>query len=235
MLVDTTLPDNAAAVDPHLNDTDHWHLQTVAVRSDGASGVDMNRPSNAADPQSPDVAKRFLVWRDEWTLNVDFMDEDCRVMAALLNQIARDVSCCVGGGWKAVVGSRLMSRLDALGAYAREHFQREEQVMRKTDYPAFAQHKAEHDLLLAEYTVMLRDIRGAGPRSIETSMLDALKQWLIGHVLNDDKALAKYLLREPATGDRARPMRSSPSSLGWSELLFADEVGGTAAEAVGWR
>jgi|GEM_PF-385662 len=234
MPVNTTLSANAASVDRHLGDTDYCHLQIVALNVDGASGVDANRPSAPADPPLLNAAKRFLVWRDEWTLNVDFMDEDCRAMAALLNQIARDVSCCVGGGWKAAICARLMSRLDALGAYAREHFRREEQVMRKTDYPAFAQHKAEHDLLLAEYTVMLRDIRGAGIRSIDSSMLEALKQWLIGHVLTDDKALAKYLLREPAAGGRAHAMRSSSSSFGWNELLFADEVGETITEAVGW-
>lgn len=140
----------------------------------------------------------FIVWRKEWTLNVDFMDDDHRCLAAILSRIPPDLRRCADSGWNCAVNARLLSRLEALGAHTREHFRREEQAMRDSDYPAFAQHKAEHDLLLAEYTLTLRDIRSAGPQSLELGTLDALKQWLIGHVLDDDKALADYLLSNTA-------------------------------------
>lgn len=179
----------------------------------------------------------FIVWRDEWTLQVDFMDEDHRCLAAILNHIAPDICRCAQGGWTWAVGARLLSRLETLGAHTREHFRREEQVMRASDYPAFAQHKAEHDLLLAEYTVMLRDIRGAGPQSLELGTLNALKQWLIGHVLHDDKALADYLLSDPRVAADAMASLGRHRLIvpGWNETAAPGQSSPFATEATRWR
>ena len=74
------------------------------------------------------------------------MDEDHRCLAAILRHIAPDLRCCADGGWNWAIDVRLLSRLEALGAHTREHFRREEQAMRDSDYPAFAQHKAEQAL-----------------------------------------------------------------------------------------
>jgi hemerythrin-like metal-binding protein len=198
----------------------------------------LNRIEPVAGPTYPAPhPPSFIVWRDEWTLNVDFMDEDHRCLAAILNHIAPDICRCAEGGWNWAIGARLLSRLETLGAHTREHFRREEQAMRASDYPAFVQHKAEHDLLLAEYTVMLRDIRSAGPQSLELGTLNALKQWLIGHVLDDDKALAEYLLSNaaaaaPAIAGLARRRLVVPA---WQEPLTAGQADPLRTEVAGWR
>ncbi len=163
------------------------------------------------------------------------MDEDHRCLAAILNHIAPDLCSCADGGWNWAIDARLLSRLETLGAHTREHFRREEQAMRDSDYPAFAQHKAEHDLLLAEYTVMLRDICSAGLQSLELGTLEALKQWLIGHVLDDDKALADYLLSNADGAAIAGLSRRRLVVPGWQERLAGWQADPLRIEATRWR
>jgi hemerythrin len=197
-----------------------------------------DRVEGAAAPLYPAPhAASFLAWRNEWTLHVDFMDEDHRCLAAILNHIAPDICRCAEGRWNAAIGARLLSRLESLGAHTREHFRREEQAMRASDYPDFAQHKAEHDLLLAEYTVMLRDIRSTGPQSVELGILDALKQWLIGHVLHDDKAFADYLLNQPAAAAAAVTGLARRRLIvpGWSEAPAFAKSHTLGCRAARWR
>jgi len=153
---------------------------------------------------APDIAPVplacFFEWRDDWTLDVGFMDEDHRMLADMLNRIARDFGERSGTSpsRKASPGENaaaMFTALDELAAHAREHFHREEDVMRTLGYPDFAAHKSEHGMLLAEYSVMVREIRESGETHLDMTTLDALKQWLMGHVLDVDRQLAEFLKR----------------------------------------
>jgi hemerythrin-like metal-binding protein len=156
-------------------------------------------PTGSRDPIAASSAGRprpidFLVWRDEWTLDVAFMDDDHRFLASRLNRIAPDLRRCASGSASEIVANRLNRKLHVLGEHTREHFRREEYAMRETDYPGLVEHKSEHDLLLAEYTILMRDIQDAGlSGGMNMGVLDALKEWLIAHVLDDDRSLADYL------------------------------------------
>ena len=160
-----------------------------------------SEPNDLASPRDAALASfgdrsgamSFLVWRDEWTLDVAFMDDDHRFLASRLNRIAPDLRRCAAGNAGETVANRLNRKLHVLGEHTREHFKREEYAMRETDYPGLVEHKSEHDLLLAEYTVLMRDVQDAGLSGMDMGVLDALKQWLIAHVLDDDRTLADYL------------------------------------------
>jgi hemerythrin len=136
-------------------------------------------------------------------LGVDFMDWDHRCLVALFNRCVRDLEAWRSRGAPTPGFSRPLATLDALGALTRAHFRREEAVMREAGYPSLVPHKSEHDMLLAEYTVMLREIRAAGPDGLDFAAFAALKQWLIGHLLGDDRTLAKYLLEQSTQSDGA--------------------------------
>jgi hemerythrin-like metal-binding protein len=149
-----------------------------------------------------------LQWREEWTLEVGFMDEDHRHLADLLNAIARDWGLPRGLGASGTGGTapeEFLARLEELADHTREHFRREEDVMRTLRYPDLPGHKSEHDLLLAELTVTLRRIRDSGADGLDRVMLHGLKDWLMGHVLEMDRSLADYLKNPPKdlSGDAA--------------------------------
>ena len=123
------------------------------------------------------------------------MDEDHRHLLALFNRLTRDFGSAPVPGQPPprLRAPRLSEALDELAHEARLHFQREEEVMRVDGYPDFDDHKADHDLLLAELSVLVRELNDAGVEHLDETVLETLKDWLLGHVLDFDRRLADFL------------------------------------------
>lgn len=144
-------------------------------------------PAAAPVPREP---QRFFRWREDWRLGVRAMDDDHRRLAALLDGIAGEIG---EDGEPIGDGFALLPRLLVLGRATRAHFAREEALMRTADYPHLAAHKCEHDLLLAEFTELVREVAVRGADGLDRETLGALKAWFLGHLLDSDRRLALYL------------------------------------------
>jgi len=161
------------------------------------------QPLLEVSPPAMSAPRRpLLEWRDQWTLDVGFMDEDHRALAHRLNHIAREWEVPQDGlappaRHRAEALEHLVEALEELAVHVREHFEREEEVMRTVDYPEMVAHKGEHDLLLAEFRVTIRAIRDAGVAGLDRQTLESMKDWLMGHVLEVDRRLAEFLKNPP--------------------------------------
>lgn len=173
--------------------SDYGAAATGAVTAPPAATQAAPQTAPAGDePRAP-----FFRWREQWCVGIDALDRDLRAIAAILNHIALRFGECNGADVQAPYtggpASALHSWLDALHQRAREHFNREEALMRLTYYPDTAEHAGEHALMLAEYTALVRDIIARGDERLRLEDLEALKQWFMGHVLDMDKRLGRYL------------------------------------------
>lgn len=159
-------------------------------------GVEAGGQSGPAPFPSYPRRTHYLEWRSTWTLEVGFMDEDHRALAAMLNRLARDygVSSGLPGDPIPYPGAPpLQEALEELAQHTRAHFQREEEVMRNDGFPGLSDHKSEHDQLLAELSMLARGIRQSGRQRLDAELLDSLKDWFLGHVLEQDRELAEFL------------------------------------------
>jgi hemerythrin len=146
----------------------------------------------------------YLEWRESWTLDVGFMDEDHRALAAMLNRLARDYRSWAGlpaCPIRRPDAPPLLDALAELAQFTREHFQREEEVMRIDGYSALPDHKSEHDQLLAELISLSRELRDSGRQWLDADLLAFLKDWFLGHVLEMDRELADFLKRPGPPGE----------------------------------
>jgi hemerythrin-like metal-binding protein len=136
------------------------------------------------------VKKPFLLWRDDWQLDHDCLDEQHMEMANILNQLHHFV---VHENKKIHAGKEQICRqLSNLIDIARRHFKTEEALMRAHDYPRLGEHHREHVILLAELQEWTREIEtGSKPFTLQT--LTALKHWQIDHVLYSDRLFTEYL------------------------------------------
>ena len=162
------------------------------LRLHGARSSD-TRPASGASGPAP-----YLRWRRDWELGVDFMDDDHRALAALLDELARRHGPPhVGAGReRGATGGRsasLLADLTRLAEHTRAHFEREEQAMRRAGFPDLPDHKSEHDQLLAELAVTLREVSATDARRLDAETLLSLKDWLLGHLLEMDRELAEFL------------------------------------------
>ena len=146
---------------------------------------------------------KILTWRDEWALRIDTLDDDHKAIVDLLLEIAHrfgDQPEPSEGSEESAeteehTDNDLYAALERFSAFARLHFQREEEFIRTIDYPGLADHRSEHALLMAELTDMVRELRERGVVRLGPQDLDALKQWVVTHILGTDRKFADHYFR----------------------------------------
>lgn len=106
-------------------------------------------------------------------------DHQARTVQAIENALRR-------GGEPDTIRSLLLGLLDD----TRAHFEAEQELMRRSDYPAYEAHRAAHEKLLAELRQIEARHRDGG---VSESSIAELKAWLFDHIRHMDKALGVFL------------------------------------------
>ncbi|MET0071308.1 MAG: bacteriohemerythrin [Candidatus Thiodiazotropha sp.] len=144
------------------------------------------------------MKKPFLLWRDDWRLGLEGLDEQHRELVDIINQLHRFVSREDTRHDRD--SYQVCQQLSTLVDIARRHFKAEEALMRAKDYPRLAEHHREHVMLLAELQEYLRDIETEN-KPFTLATLTALKHWQIDHVVYSDRLFADFLKRQPQSED----------------------------------
>lgn len=165
-----------------------YAAQKIEITGGGSGTESEGRAGAPGDSQATGAGKA-------WALGFEFIDHNHRALAAELNRVAFDLGRCAACADGVGAEARLLNALEALGGRLRRQCHCEERLMLEMDYPAFDQHKAQHELVLADYAEMLAQIRRGCRKSIAMQALAALKRWLSAHALSEDRALAAYLHR----------------------------------------
>jgi hemerythrin len=76
----------------------------------------------------------------------------------------------------------------------REHFYSEERMMQDLDYPGLAQHKAEHEKLLATVDDFLRSVMTRFEKYDCSAVTKYFKYWLFDHVMRHDRSFANFAM-----------------------------------------
>ena len=75
--------------------------------------------------------------------------------------------------------------------YAKIHFATEERFMRKTQYPEYADHKAQHEGFVAEVLKQVKNFEEGNCTPLNFALF--LKSWLLNHIAVSDKKYSPYL------------------------------------------
>lgn len=120
---------------------------------------------------------------------VGFMNADHALEVRMLNELEAALTAHRRGQGSL---EAVLEKLSIFAVSAREHFLREESLMREAQYPAYAAHKAEHDRVLADMNEEARAFRerGDGER-LARYLFQTLPNWFVAHVRTMDLAAAK--------------------------------------------
>ena len=136
--------------------------------------------------------KKFFEWRNEWSLGIEIIDRQHRQLAVMLNKI---VELYLNNGGQTDPEQRsnqLHEQLKIFYEKVREHFNDEEDLMLKANYPGHTEHARDHLMLLAELKQYIRHIE-EGLDNINIGTLDSLKIWFNSHIIGSDKEFADFL------------------------------------------
>ena len=137
------------------------------------------------------MGKPRLEWTEALSVGVEEIDAQHR---ELLRRAARLLDGIHEGQ-----PEELRQLVDFLYEYAVEHFGAEEEHMRRTRFPGYARHKAEHDRFISDLLRLAREHerKGAGA-FMALKVSHWLGQWLRDHVSGTDAELGKFLVKRTA-------------------------------------
>ena len=124
----------------------------------------------------------YVTWKDSYTVHDPSLDAEHRQIIESINKLYLPMQ----GRTPGLAAERL---LGSLIQYTRTHFEHEEELLKKTAYPAFAEHKALHDDMV-QRTI---DLQTHLMSLTASDVLNFLKDWWLEHIQGEDKKCAVYL------------------------------------------
>lgn len=124
-------------------------------------------------------------WCDDLVVGIEEIDDDHRGLVTCLDDL---FTACAAAQGPAV----LKDILNRLMQYAREHFSREEDIMRKVGYPDLEDHRAMHAELVTELDDIIEQFDIDNSHELSNKTLQFLEDWLVHHILIEDKKIGKF-------------------------------------------
>jgi hemerythrin len=126
----------------------------------------------------------LINWSEALEVHIEEIDNQHRFLVELVNRLHDSMKT---GSGNSILGPIFRSLLD----YVNIHFETEEKLMRQHDYPAYAQHKLEHDELTKKAKDLEKSFQ-AGKLTITIEVMNFLKDWLKNHILASDQKYAPF-------------------------------------------
>ncbi len=127
-----------------------------------------------------------IIWDDSFSVNNSEIDLQHKKWVEIYNNMDMKMSK------RSTQRSDGLEALKAMEDYARYHFSFEEEYMRKINYPNFIEHRRIHkkfDNLIYNYYRKVLE----GEFVLDSEILSILKEWLLNHILKEDKQYSLYL------------------------------------------
>ena len=131
----------------------------------------------------------YFEWMDSYSVGDDELDADHRCLISIINRFIVAVA-------DHRTGEVTDKILEELTHYTVDHFRREEEVMRRVDFPDYLHHRSAHDRLtrqVAEFSARWRSGQ-EDPAGVAEFLMD----WLLHHILEEDMKYSFYLRKPPA-------------------------------------
>lgn len=117
----------------------------------------------------------LITWTaEQYGTNVGFADEEHQILFGKLNKL---YDLATGGAARSDIGAQL----DDLISYVVDHFAHEEREMEAVGFSGLAEHKAEHDALVATCADLQTKFH-AGEAEVTDEVGQMVKGWLDNHI-----------------------------------------------------
>lgn len=123
----------------------------------------------------------LIDWREEFSVGVVEVDYEHQELIDLINRLHRSVQ-------EGVTRDQVVAGLGEIYAQIAAHFALEEKVMQETRYPAFREHKMDHEALLDDLRDIMDEVEDDGEFDEQRLSID-LDRWFSDHFRIHDAKL----------------------------------------------
>lgn len=132
-----------------------------------------------------------MIWRESLKIGVAEVDQQHEELFMRLNEFLKVVR---GADDREVRADKIAETLAFMGEYVIDHFNSEEVLQRKCNYPEYAEHKQIHDKFKAEIAWFQDEFnKDRYNDDLIQEFSGRLLTWLISHVSHDDQKIAEYV------------------------------------------
>ena len=127
----------------------------------------------------------LFTWNDSYSVKVALCDQQHKKLFEIINDLA--------GAMRSGKGNDAVSKtVGELLQYTRTHFQAEEALLKKANYPQLAAHQEMHKKFINDVEGLVKQAReGKAANSIQ--VLNLLRDWLVNHIQKTDKQYSECL------------------------------------------
>ncbi|AJE04116.1 bacteriohemerythrin [Geobacter pickeringii] len=130
------------------------------------------------------------MWSDDLTVGISEIDSQHRQLFCQLDQL---LDACVAGRELAEV----LRMLDFLDDYVKTHFDTEETLLQRHDFPGYENHRLQHVLMRDRIGQFRQELQTTGPtRDFVLRVNQLLIDWLKGHIRRVDREASEFLLKK---------------------------------------
>jgi len=128
-----------------------------------------------------------FLWEESYKLGDEIIDSQHRQLFNLINSL---LSSCINGDNEDV----LKNALGFLVNYTIHHFNDEEALQKKCNFPEYENHKEMHEnFKLTVYELVKRFEAKGSSFKLGSDLKSIVVKWLVNHILYEDKKIAAYL------------------------------------------
>ncbi len=141
---------------------------------------------NEAGTRSVSPSQPLLRWSDSLSVGIDSLDAQHKKLIELINELNANIN---SRSTKEALGKILNELIE----YTGQHFQSEEKLFARHDYPEQATHEEAHSKLI-EQILQFQEQYNRGEKDISPELMDFLRDWLLIHLKKTDMQYSSYLL-----------------------------------------
>jgi hemerythrin-like metal-binding protein len=124
-------------------------------------------------------------WKDSYSVKVEMFDTQHKQLFAILGELHEAMK---SGHGKDVAGGVLKRLID----YTVNHFNAEENLMEKHEFPGLAAHRVKHQELTKQVVAFQQEF-DSGVGNITPQLMTFLQDWLTNHIQSTDQGYSKFL------------------------------------------
>ncbi len=124
-------------------------------------------------------------WNNNLSVNIKSLDNQHKKLIGVINELHDAMK---EGQANNIISKVLLD----LSNYAKIHFQSEEALFEKYNYPEKITHKKEHDAFAKKVEKYIDDYKN-GKTNLSIEVINFLTHWLINHIQKSDRAYSDFL------------------------------------------
>jgi hemerythrin-like metal-binding protein len=128
-----------------------------------------------------------MIWNESFSVSVEKFDYQHKILIDLINQVLDVIKTGNVKQETAIV-------IEGLVDYTVFHFGDEEKILKQFHYPDLLRHENEHKLFVSKIKEFRSEVR-SGKLSVSVEINQFLHDWLLEHIMGEDKKYGPYLNR----------------------------------------